>query len=107
MSEQIFKEIRSIEEEAAKITLHAERQAADVLKKARDRAVQLRSEIESEFTARRETELKKAVKEAAGLKQKRIDKAAAAIKELKAAAERKRNKAVNLVLDGLSQRIGE
>ena len=107
MTEHIFKEIRSIEQEAASITSDAERQAEEILKKAREDALNLRSEKDSELIARRESELKKAAQAAARLKQKKKEKTAADIKGLKATADRKRNKAANLVLDRLSKNIGE
>ena len=107
MSELIFKEIRAIEEEAAKITLNAEKQAAEILKKANDGSIQLRAGKDSELTNRKESELKKAIRAGAELKQKRIDEAAASIEGLKTKVEMKSEKAIKLVLNRLSQRIGE
>ena len=107
MTEHIFKEIRSIEQEAASITSDAEKKAEEILKKANEESIKLRSEKDSELIARRESELKKASQAAARLKQKKIEKAAADIKGLKVTADRKKNEAVSLVLDRLSKRIGE
>ena len=107
MTEHIFKEIRSIEQEAASITSDAEKKAEEILKKANEESIKLRSEKDSELTARRESELKKASQAAARLKQKKIEKAAADVKGLKVMADRKRNEAVSLVLDRFSKRIGE
>lgn len=107
MSEQLFREIRSIEQQAENILSDSEKQGADIVKKARAEAAKLLSKRESDLKEIRNVCIKDAVNEAAKLKEKKLEKSEKALNELRVSASKRKDEAANLILKRLSELIGE
>jgi len=107
MSEQLFKEIHSIEEEAEKLISQSEKQSADILKKANTEAFQILSDKDYELKELRDKTIRKTLEETSEAKEAKLKKTHADLKNLRHEATKNKEKAVNLVINKLSELIGE
>ena len=107
MTEQLFKEIRLIEQEAEKIISDSERQSAQILRGANRQALRLLSEKESELKQLREKTISTALHEASMLREKKISESKGLLEELRATATKKKEKSLKLILKRVSELIGE
>jgi len=107
MTEQLFKEIRSIEHKAGELISDSEKQSAKILKEANSKALLILSEKESELKKVREKTLKTTIDEASKLKEKKLSKSKEMLDELRVVANRKKDKSTDLILDSISKLIGE
>ena len=107
MSEQLFQEIRSIEQQAENILSDSEKQCVDIIKKARAEAAKLLSKRESDLKEIRDVCIKDAVNEAAKLKEKKLEKSEKALNDVRVSTSKRKDATANLILKRLSELIGE
>jgi len=107
MPEQLFREIRSIEQEAEKIISDSEKQSAVIIKKANEQAVKILSEKDLELKELRAETIKATLSEASKLKERKLEKSRTDLNELRALANKRKDKAANLILGRLPELIGE
>ena len=107
MSEQLFKDIRSIEEEASRLVSDAERHGVELVRRAEEQALRIVSERGLWFASERARALKSAAEDADKLREKKLVLKRAEIGELGVSADKRREQALALVMDGLSKLTGE
>ena len=107
MPEQLFKEIRTIEAEAAEIISDSEKKSAEILKKANEEAFKILANKEAELKTLKTKTMDKTLKESMKLRRKKLAKHKAELDALRAAANKRKDKATNLILQSLSKIVGE
>ena len=107
MSEQLFKEIRSIEDKAVYILSDAEKRSAEILKKANEQAFKLLAEKEAAYKDSGIKASDAALNDALRLKKKKLEKSKEELGEIRKIGNRRKDKAVHLILDRLTALVGE
>lgn len=107
MSDQLLKGIRSIEEEASRLVADAERHGAEVVRDAEAQSLKLVAGKDLWFASERARSLKSAAEDAVKLREKRLSQKDAEVGELKVSADKRREQALALVMNGLSKLIGD
>ena len=107
MSEQLFKEIRSIEDKAVYILSDSETRSAEILKKANEQAFKSLAEREAAYKESGTKALDAALKDALRLKKKKLEKSKEELAEVRKMGNRRKDKAIDLILDRLTALIGE
>ena len=106
MSEQLFREIKTIEHQAESLLADSEKQSADILKRANEESLKALAEKENELKEARERAISQAMSEASKLREKILGKNSEELNIMAALAEKRKEKAVQLVLERLSEAIG-
>ncbi len=107
MHSELFEEIREVEAEARRILSDSEKQSAEILKKAKTQSAQFISQKEAELRELRANTTNAAALQAAKEGNDAIEKSRDSLEALRKAASRKKEKALSIVLDRLSESIGE
>ncbi len=107
MHSELLEEIREVEAEARGILSDSGKQSAEILKKAKAQAVQSIFQKEAELRELRANTANAAAIQAAKEGNDAIEKSKDSLEALRKAANRKKEKALSLVLDRLSKSIGE
>lgn len=107
MSQQLFQEIKNIESEAGKILSESEKRSTEILKKAHADAIKLSTDKELELKSVRENTLSETLRNTEKSKINKLAKNKEELDKLRSAANKHKDKVVNLVLDELSKIIGE
>lgn len=107
MQSELFKEIREVEAESKRILSESEKQSAEILKKAKMQALQALSRKEAELRELHANTINAAALQAAKEGSEAVEKSRRGIEAMGKAANRKKEKALSLVLGRLSKSIGE
>lgn len=107
MSEQLFQEIRSIEDQAEKIISDSEKQSAEILRKAKEQSANMLNDKDVELKDLKEKEAGAALTEALKSREIILDKERKSIESLKNHANKNKEKAADLILEKLSKLIDE
>ena len=107
MPNELFEEIREVEAEARGILSDSEKQSAEILKEAKKQALQATSQKEAELKELRANTLNAAALQASKEGNETVEKSRKNLEALRNAANRKKEKALSLVLERLLESIGE
>ncbi len=107
MHNKLFEEIREVEAEARRILSDSEKQSAEILSKANNQALQALSRKEAELKELRANTINAASMQAAKERNETLEQGRKKLEELRKAANRKKEKALSLILGRLSKSIGE
>ncbi len=107
MSKQLFEEIRSVEIDAEKILSDSEKQSAEIISNANKQSIKLLSEKETELKELRANTINAAATQAAKERGESIEQSKKCIEELRKIANKRKEKALSLVIEKLSESIGE
>ena len=107
MSQQLFEEIKEIEAQAEQVLSESERKSAEILKKANEDALRISAEKEAELKGVREKKLKEVLEKAEQSKINEFSRNKKSLSRTRSLADKRKERAVKLVMEELSKFVGE